>query len=160
MKKCKVLKDYYNDRGEKRKAGTIIKLPYTSAKMRAHGGFVEILNPDKKPVKSKPIAKKKEVAILKAEVVKKPKIKIKRCKVLQSFFDSKLHKAGAIEEFTDAEANRHALAGRVKIMKPRKKKAKKPTATIKKPAISSDKKSAGLLAKPKKKATKSSRKGR
>jgi hypothetical protein len=150
MKKCRVLQDYNNDCGKKRKAGEIINLPDTSAKMRAHGGFVEILNPDKKLVAPKPVAEKKEVATQKVEAVKKPEIKMKKCKVLQSFFDSKLRKAGTTHNFTDAEANRHALARRVKIMKPRKKPAKRKTAP-KKPAISSSKKSAGALAKPKSK---------
>jgi hypothetical protein len=75
---------------------------------------------------------------------------MKRCKILRHFFDSKPRVAGKIEEFTDAEANRHALAGRVKIMKPKKKKAKaKKKTAVKKPAISSSKESAGALAKPK-----------
>lgn len=137
-KKCRVLKDYHNDCGVKRKAGSTINLRLTAAKMREIGGFVEILNPDKKPVVPE-LVEKKEVIVKKIEAEKKPRIAMKKCKVLITFFDGKKRTVGEKVELTDAEANRHALAGRVKIIKPRV------------PAISSAKKSAGALAKPKKK---------
>jgi len=154
MVKCRVLQDYSNDKGKKRKAGSTISLSEAGAKMRAHGGFVEILGT--KPAAPKPVVKKKAVEVLKPEAIKKPEIIMKDCRVLITFFDGKRRTIGEKVKFTDAEANRHALAGRVRIIKPKKKKPAKPKTdkrkTATKPnAISSDKKSAGALAKPKKK---------